>query len=658
MKALITVVFLMASQFALAEPVRVPANLKQALIAAVDQQQAQKPELLAALHSPTTEIRAAAVRALGQILKPASLDVLLPMMTDSEPMVEKELCFALGQLGKYPAFSDDRRDLIAEKLSVFLADSNDDVLKTCTEAFGKAMSEANQNNLLYVFQNHNEAVIQELIYGIYQGVLTKADIAPSQPAFVLSPEIKAAFKAAHFEHHSSYKVRKAIAYIASTFKDSEGARIATELSHDRSPEVRTAAARSLARLDVPAETLAAMLSDHNDQVVTEALTGLSRKKAYTLVPQSLLHHGSFHVRSLALNLLAQQTEIKIDFKPWLNDLSQTVRYEAAKALLSKENPQMETEAKNFLESSEARLREALAEMAGNSVKAETLLLALMDDEDSAVQTAALSTAGGIASRNLLDAMKQYLTSPAVRWVAVDTLATSDFEGSYQVLVDSYATMLEPQSEPDRLNLLNYFLAEKTSRGTQSLYSFLGLETSPKLFNRIVSELASRGETGLPSLKPEVLRSSPHIGRTFTRNPIAIFATVHGEIRMELFPEVAPTHVADLVGQIEGGKYQAALWHRVVSNFVIQSSNPRLQLEELPDYSLRAEINPIKYERGTVGMPRGMDFDSGSGPGIFINHMATPFLDGDYTVFGKVISDMNVVDQIEVGDEILSARVQY
>ena len=94
---------------------------------------------------------------------------------------------------------------------------------------------------------------------------------------------------------------------------------------------------------------------------------------------------------------------------------------------------------------------------------------------------------------------------------------------------------------------------------------------------------------------------------------------------------------------------------MVSDFVIQGGDPRGDGWGGPGYAVRDEINTVRFDRGAVGMPKS-GRDTG-GCQLFVTHVPTPHLDGNYTVFGKVISGMGVVDRIEVGDAILSARIR-
>jgi cyclophilin family peptidyl-prolyl cis-trans isomerase len=94
---------------------------------------------------------------------------------------------------------------------------------------------------------------------------------------------------------------------------------------------------------------------------------------------------------------------------------------------------------------------------------------------------------------------------------------------------------------------------------------------------------------------------------------------------------------------------------VVSGFVVQGGDPRGSGWGDGGISLRDEINPLSFDRGTVGMPKAGK-DTG-GCQLFITHVPTPHLDGRYTVFGKVVSGMDAVDRLEPGDRIRRAYLK-
>jgi cyclophilin family peptidyl-prolyl cis-trans isomerase len=103
-----------------------------------------------------------------------------------------------------------------------------------------------------------------------------------------------------------------------------------------------------------------------------------------------------------------------------------------------------------------------------------------------------------------------------------------------------------------------------------------------------------------------------------------------------------------------GFYRSLSFHRVVPNFVIQGGDPRGDGWGGAGYSLRSEFSSLTYETGTVGIASaGKDTE---GPQFFVTQSPQPHLDGRYTIIGKVVSGMAVVDTILVGDHILDVKI--
>lgn len=142
------------------------------------------------------------------------------------------------------------------------------------------------------------------------------------------------------------------------------------------------------------------------------------------------------------------------------------------------------------------------------------------------------------------------------------------------------------------------------------------------------------------------------------NPLVELDTTRGSMVFELFPTEAPLHVHNFLTLIERGAYDGLTFHRVVPDFVIQGGDYRGDGNGGRPWqgdALRAEFTPRKYTRGSLGMPRNEDPDSG-GSQFFVTHVPTPHLDGRYTIFGELRAGGDVLDLIELGDRILSARV--
>jgi peptidyl-prolyl cis-trans isomerase B (cyclophilin B) len=129
----------------------------------------------------------------------------------------------------------------------------------------------------------------------------------------------------------------------------------------------------------------------------------------------------------------------------------------------------------------------------------------------------------------------------------------------------------------------------------------------------------------------------------------------GEIRLELYPEDAPKTVENFVTLAKKGFYNGLNFHRVVPDFVVQGGCPKGTGAGGPGYQIKAEFNKQKHVRGTLAMARSQDPDS-AGSQFYICYGPTPHLDGQYTVFGRVVSGMEHVDRIKQGDKMTSVTI--
>ena len=135
----------------------------------------------------------------------------------------------------------------------------------------------------------------------------------------------------------------------------------------------------------------------------------------------------------------------------------------------------------------------------------------------------------------------------------------------------------------------------------------------------------------------------------------------GDIKIELFEDVAPNHVKRIKQLAEEGKYDGVVFHRVIDGFMAQtgdvkfgnSSNDNFDLKragqggsDLPD--LKEEFSDLPHERGTLSMARSQNPNSANSQ-FFICFKESSFLDRQYTVFGKVIEGMKFVDNIKRGE---------
>ena len=136
----------------------------------------------------------------------------------------------------------------------------------------------------------------------------------------------------------------------------------------------------------------------------------------------------------------------------------------------------------------------------------------------------------------------------------------------------------------------------------------------------------------------------------------------GDVKIEMFPDVAPNHVKRITVLANSGQYDNVVFHRVIDGFVAQVGDLQFGNLSSKDYDLRRagmggsklpdlkqEFSNLPHERGTLSMARtGGDIDSANSQ-FFICLEATPSLDREYTIFGKVIEGMEFVDKIKKGD---------
>jgi peptidyl-prolyl cis-trans isomerase B (cyclophilin B) len=133
--------------------------------------------------------------------------------------------------------------------------------------------------------------------------------------------------------------------------------------------------------------------------------------------------------------------------------------------------------------------------------------------------------------------------------------------------------------------------------------------------------------------------------------VGVISTKYGDIVIEFFPKKAPNHAKNFIKLAQSGFYDGCTFHRVIPGFMIQGGDPNTKDKDRtndglggPGYTIDAEFNDIPHNRGIVSMARSQNPNS-AGSQFFIVVKASYFLDKKYTVFGKVIEGMEVVDKI-------------
>ncbi len=138
---------------------------------------------------------------------------------------------------------------------------------------------------------------------------------------------------------------------------------------------------------------------------------------------------------------------------------------------------------------------------------------------------------------------------------------------------------------------------------------------------------------------------------------AVVETDKGNIELELYPQYAPKTVNNFVFLAREGFYDGVSFHRVISNFMIQGGDPTGTGQGGPGYQFEDEVerSPLKHETGVISMANAGPNTNGSQ--FFITHSPQPHLNGNHTVFGKLIMGQEIVNAIRQGDRIVKVEVK-
>jgi cyclophilin family peptidyl-prolyl cis-trans isomerase/HEAT repeat protein len=310
------------------------------------------------------------------------------------------------------------------------------------------------------------------------------------------------------------------------------------------------------------------------------------------------------------------------------------------------------------------VRVAQAQALGTLPEARGLprLRVMLDDEDVRVVpavVAALAVAGGPAAEALVIAR---LTSAdfVVRAAAATAVADLKATGAARLLADAYraaaaddtyvarAAALTALNRVDRQaarSLLEEALRDRDWAVRVRAAALLN-EQNPSAPDAVAVRPAAAGR---PVADPDWQRI---VMPRYT--PLAYIETSKGTIELELAITDAPLTTENFVTLARAGVFDGRTIHRVVPDFVVQDGDPRGDGEGGPGYTIRDEINPRPYLRGTVGM--ALDWEDTGGSQFFITHSPQPHLDARYTAFGQVVTGMDVVDALVPGDLILRVRI--
>ena len=651
-------------------PVAVPAadettvGLLASLLAAADARRFDPAALREALASNNPAVRRQAALAAGRIGDATAVDLLVPVLTDTVPGVAAAAAFGLGLL-------KDARAIPA-------------LLQTI-----RAVAPADQG------PPQLEAVTAIAKIGGDDGARALTQIttaaSPTAPTAVADAALLEAWRLGsrapvtelvRYTDATAVTTRWHALYALARLRAPPGAARLVRALGDQDDRIRTVAARGITRALLDSAKLDAqpvidglrlLLDDRDAHIRINALRAVASFRDSTLSPAVVRLVAD---RDLGVEVQAETTlgvlrgaAAVAALRGRLTSSVFALKRQALIALAQADSPSGVAAAATVASDADWRWRSVAAEAFG-AARARDRLEAQLADPDGRVVAQALQriqpTAGPDSalrgrSRSLLAH-----ADPAVRSVAADILGRHPDVDDVDALVVAYRRADGDPFNDARLSAVAALGAIAASSSTGRLRvatKFVSVVPRPDdyLVRRLAADTLPDARDAWGSATPIATGRTPADYRDVARrwlapalagtNPHVFLETDRGTLDIEVLPAEAPMTAAAFLVLVERRFFDGMRWHRVVPNFVVQDGDPRGDGWGGPGFVLRDEINPVRYETGTVGI--ALSGPDTGGSQYFITHSAQPHLDGTYTIFGRVTGGSGILDAIGQGDRIRS-----
>ncbi|HKK20990.1 MAG TPA: peptidylprolyl isomerase, partial [candidate division Zixibacteria bacterium] len=284
---------------------------------------------------------------------------------------------------------------------------------------------------------------------------------------------------------------------------------------------------------------------------------------------------------------------------------------------------------------------------------------LFNDPDPSVRAAAFDALTTLDAQNMTFYIDKALTDSnfVLQSLAIDKISTGKLQ-SYLPKMNDLMTAGEKTEVDVRRSLVEASVPfiEENKEDTAARELLIKGILDPAYVVRLVAANEYKRLLGenrfkqVPPAETKLSVSTIEKGiRDYKTNPSAMITTNKGNIEMELYFDTAPLTVLNFVHLATKGFYNGLIFHRVISNFVVQGGDPLGTGWGGPGYFIRDEYSSLPYKRGTVGIATSGKDTGGSQ--FFITLSPQPHLVGRYTVFGQVVSGMDVAESILPGDTI-------
>lgn len=624
------------------------------------------PDLARLLSDPEARVRRRAALAIGRVGLREGVPPLIPLLSDPEAEVRQMAAFALGLLGDKSAI---------EPLTAALGDESPLVQGSAAEALG-LIGDASAATAI-------GRLVGDLVASgaVAQPPSAQDEVRRDTPAAVLRLGVYALVRLKAYDALAAAVLDQAgqprarwwpVAYGLQRLEDTRAAPALRTFLGDASPYARAFAAKGLGALKDPAAVpiLLPLASGPDHAVAIEAVRALGKIGDAAAAPLLLklvqADKPDPQLRREAVVALGQihAPGVQDALLDTLGDPSPTIRAAAFEAVAASDPDEFVAVLSGLDPDRHWSVRAALATaLAGLRADAALpRLTSMLGDNDQRVIPSVLRTLVRIHAPNAGTVLLERLNAddPAVRAAAADGIGEVRPANGAAALADAYKF---GQRDPT-------YIARAAALGALTKYG--AAEATPVLTLALADKdwaVRVRAAALIKQLDPNAdvdakIRPAPTQFASAvyqatrivnpTVSPDVFIDTDRGTIQIELAVLDAPLTVENFVMLARKGYFNGLSIHRVVPDFVIQDGDPRGDGEGGPGYTIRDELNEREYLRGTVGM--ALDWADTGGSQFFITHSPQPHLDARYTIFGRVVGGMDVVDQIQQWDVIRRIRV--
>lgn len=643
-----------------------------AVLQAEDARRYDAPILDGAARHPNPLVRSVAALAMGRIGDVDATPVLLELLQDPDSLVARDAAFALGLLQDTAAMAP-LRELVVNAPALQQHELHDEAMTAILKIGGPAARDI----LLEVLNPWaSRAATTAPPLTVEAGLRGAWRLGPDAPAAVMVEFVVSPLRHA----------RLGALYSLARLRAPQGADALFDAINDPDPEIRAVAVRALTaayadsvRLDrsAMATQVRGLVSDDDPHVRTNALRvlGTFHDSLFTPAVADRLADGDPNVRVQAVMTLAELggSSAAAILRDHVNRRPFAVQRHALVGTARVEGLGALDLIADWLADASWMKRAAGSEALGH-IPHDTVvpwLTYLTQDEDPRVAAVALTSLTAIAPDTATVWSRQLIghRDAVVRTLAADRLGTAANPADIPRLVSGFERALQDSIPDARIAILGALgniaergLAERLAVEDQFLARF------PRMNDYLVRraaverypEAARRWGPERPITTGQGLEDYREIARRYVvpdagARRTLVMDTDRGRIVIDLFAREAPLTVRAFLQLVDQRLFDGKQFHRVVPNFVVQGGDPRGDGWGGPGFALRDEVNRNRYEVGTVGM--ALSGPDTGGSQFFITHSPQPHLDGIYTVIGRVISGMDVVNLITQGDRIQTLRRQ-